>query len=150
VNEVPRVGDEDVSSGVGRNELSDGDGRDAGRSGRSKFQDIKKWKCQRHKRFRNSGQSYVSLNGVRRRPKLLKPGCGAKCQQRCHEQIPAEQRENLLHLFWQLGNLNFQRQYILNNTPERSVKTKLHGTSGVTIIFAPPRKHSGPSSPLNF
>jgi len=134
VNEVPRVGDEDVTSGVGRDELSDGDGGVAGRSGRSRFKDITKWKCQTRKRLRNSGQSYVSRNGVRRRPKLLKAGCGAKCRQRCHEQIPAEQRENLLHSFWQLGNLNSQRQY-MNHTAKSSVKTKLHGTKKVSLKY---------------
>ena len=64
VNEVPRVGDKDVTSGVGRNELSDGDRGVAGRSGRNRFKDITKWKCQTRKRLRNSGQSYVSRNGV--------------------------------------------------------------------------------------
>jgi len=125
VHEVPRVGDEDATSGVGRNELSGGDG---GVAGRSRFKDITKKKCQTRKRWRNSGQSYVSRNAVRRRPKLLKPGYGAKCRQRCHKQIPAEQRENLLHSFSQLGNLNSERQHILNNTAKSSVKTKLHGT----------------------
>ena len=135
MNEMPRVGDEDVTSGVGRNELSDGDGGVAERSGRSRFKDITKWKCQMRKSLRNSGQSYVRHNVVRRRPKLLKPGCGAKCRQRCHDQIPAEQRENLLHLFWELGNLNSQRQYILNlnHTAKSSVKTKLHGTKKVSL-----------------
>jgi len=73
---VPRVGDEDATSGVGRNELSYGDGGVAGRSGRSRFKDITKKKCQTRKRWRNSGQSYVSRSAVRRRPKLLKPNVG--------------------------------------------------------------------------
>ena len=57
MNERPRVGDEDVTSGVGRDELSDGDGGVAGRIGRSRFKDITKWKCQTRKKLRNSGQS---------------------------------------------------------------------------------------------
>ena len=51
---------------------------------------------------------------------------------RCHEQIPAKQRENLLHSFWKLSNLNSLRQYILNHTAKSSAKSKLHGTKKVS------------------
>ena len=45
--------------------------------------------------------------GATRRQKLLKPGCGRKCRQRCHDRISDEQREKNVQFLlaaWKLGS----------------------------------------------
>ena len=83
--------------------------------GRSRFRNAATWECSVRKRLRNSGMPYVSRNGATRRQKLLKPGCGRKCHQRCHDRISDEQREKIFNSFWQLGNLDQQRQFLLSH-----------------------------------
>ena len=104
--------------------------------GRSRFRRATStWKCQVRKRLRNSGMAYISRNGVARRPKLLKPGCGQKCRQRCHERISDEQREHIFHSFWQLGNLNAQRQFLLSHVIRSEVNKKLKRTKKLFLKY---------------
>jgi len=64
---------------------------------------------------------YVDRNGQVKRQKLMKPGCGLKCHKRCHDNINFEQRETLFHEFWQLGNLQSQREYIARHVKKTAV-----------------------------
>jgi len=117
--------------------------------GRSRFRRATStWKCQVRKRLRNSGMAYISRNGVARRPKLLKPGCGQKCRQRCHEHISDEQREHIFHSFWQLGNLHAQRQFLLSHVirsevNKKSKRTKILFSCRWSEIANMPKKFSG-------
>ena len=95
---------------------------------RGRFKDVSTWKCHMRQRLKNAGMSYVSRNGVRRRPKLLKPGCGSKCRQKCHERISAEHREKIFTSFWQLGNLHSQRQFLMSHVVKNDVKQKSSGS----------------------
>jgi len=104
--------------------------------GRSRFRRATStWKCQVRRQLRNSGMAYISRNGVARRPKLLKPGCGQKCRQRCHEHISDEQREHIFHSFWQLGNLHAQRQFLLSHVIRSEVNKKSKRTKKLSLKY---------------
>lgn len=77
------------------------------------------WKAQVRKRLRNAGLSYVDRSGVQRREKMLKPGCGAKCNKKCHSRISEEQRQSLFHSFWKLGSLENQRSYLARRVTKK-------------------------------
>ncbi|KAL3878289.1 hypothetical protein ACJMK2_030654 [Sinanodonta woodiana] len=56
------------------------------------------WQRNLAKFQRNSGQKYVTSEGINKSARLLKNGCGPKCRYRCHEKIPQEERENISYI----------------------------------------------------
>jgi len=92
---------------------------------RARHKDPTTWKINVRKRQRNSGSSYVSRNGVPTRRRMIKPGCGVKCQKQCHHSVSAVEREEIFHNFWQLGNLSKQREFIARHVTKKSLKPKM-------------------------
>ena len=48
-------------------------------------------------------------------PKRLKPLCSQHCRKKCSEKITNQNREEIFHKFWEGGDINVQRAYILKN-----------------------------------
>ena len=81
---------------------------------RSRVKDLSNGKCQTQKRLQSLGLAYVSRSGMMQRQKMIKPGCGLKCRQKCHDRTSPEEREQSFSSFWQLENLHLQRQFLIN------------------------------------
>lgn len=73
------------------------------------------WRQKKAKLLRNSGKSYISKKGVERKARQMGPGCGQKCRNRCQSKISLEDRQTLFHGFWELADINRQRDFIIRN-----------------------------------
>lgn len=81
------------------------------------------WKRTIAKELRNCGKEYQSLHNGQLIParKMLLP-CKTTCKLKCSVKFTEEDREILFNNFWNLGNLEKQRSFILNHM--RSIQTK--------------------------
>ena len=95
---------------------------------RSRVRNKARWVCQMRKRLKNNGSSYVSRKGKVKREKMLKPGCGIKCRQKCHARVTFIERVKIFTQFWQLGSLNAQRQFLVTHALQRKTKPKQTGS----------------------
>ncbi|XP_073832635.1 uncharacterized protein [Musca autumnalis] len=76
------------------------------------------WKSNLLKKARNSGKAYFKRTPeikVRSERKFKEP-CTEMCKLQCTTKLTEEQRRHIFENFWNLGNLEKQRQYIANNT----------------------------------
>ena len=106
-NEYQERGD-NVTSG-GSQDTSGGN-----RGSRKRLRDADNWKVNIRKRNRNSGLEYVDRNGNVRSCKTMKAGC-TNCSKKCHEMISHSDRECIFKEFWNLGNINRQREYLVRH-----------------------------------
>lgn len=84
------------------------------------------WQKNRSKFLRNKGESYVynqvqkrgtnTLRIKKERPKkIILPPCSDKCRLKCYERISLEQRQHFFSEFYNLGDIEKQREYIASN-----------------------------------
>jgi len=62
---------------------------------------------------KNSGNSYLSSTGKIIAKKQLGAGCGV-CKYKCHVSFDEDYRKGIFHSFWAIGDINHQRQYIVD------------------------------------
>ena len=91
--------------------------------GRKRKREPKTWKRNVAKQRCNSGDSYINKHGVERPGRGMKKPCGT-CRNKCSSIYTHENRQNIFHSFWQLGDINKQRQFIANYTEKKPKKTK--------------------------
>lgn len=84
------------------------------KKGRKRSRNPSKWKQNRIKKLRNTGESYVSLSNTRKTipSRCLKMPCTEKCKLKCTENISTDERYHLFKEFWDQGDLTKQRTYI--------------------------------------
>lgn len=63
---------------------------------------------------KDSGEAYVSSEGVPRLGKTLRSPCSSNCRFGCNTKITEKQREELFQYYYSLGNLTKQWQYLTN------------------------------------
>lgn len=82
------------------------------------------WKCNLRKERKNKGQCYLSTRGqlVEGR-QFRQAGCTGKCQYKCGSKVSMEQRVNIFHHYWDLGDYVKQREFIAKHI-ERVNKLK--------------------------
>ncbi|CAH2092802.1 unnamed protein product [Euphydryas editha] len=73
------------------------------------------WIRVKAKRLRNTGKSYVSRTNKVIPEKKIGPPCTEKCRQKCSSKIPEEKRMTIFKNFYELSDLNRQRQFIVNS-----------------------------------
>ena len=91
--------------------------------GRKRKREPKTWKRNVAKQRCNSGDSYINKHGVERPGRGMKKPCGT-CRNKRSSIYTHENRQNIFHSFWQLGDINKQRQFIANYTEKKPKKTK--------------------------
>lgn len=69
------------------------------------------WKRNKIKTLRNSGKAYTDWKGKNRPEKKIKAPC-RNCRLKCTEKISEEQRNIIFKAFWELKDINRQRDYI--------------------------------------
>jgi len=77
------------------------------------------WKRNVRKRLRNSGKSYISSSGKAVLQRQMGKGCSDKCRYKCKEHITEENRKKLFNSYWQTGDINHQRQFIVDHINRR-------------------------------
>jgi len=81
---------------------------------RRKIRDDNTWQRTISKVNRNKGESYISSCGKRMPRKKMGTGCN-NCRLKCHEKIDCKTRKSIFKSYWATGNLNQQRQFIVDH-----------------------------------
>lgn len=72
-----------------------------------------KWKKNLAKKLRNTGVSYTNTKSKNTYPKRkLQPPCDESCKLKCANKISEEERINIFEMYWALGNVQRQREFI--------------------------------------
>ncbi|XP_039761856.1 uncharacterized protein LOC120635014 [Pararge aegeria] len=80
---------------------------------RKRTRNQSKWKKNVAKMLKNSGQQYTSLKtGMVKAAKIMGPTCSDKCRLSCSSKFSTEKRTKLFDAYWQLGQLQRQRDYL--------------------------------------
>lgn len=82
---------------------------------RKRVKKTETWKRNKIKKLRNSGKAYTNWKGKDIQERKLKPPC-VNCRMKCTEKIIEVERELLFQTFWNLGDINRQRDFIVRNT----------------------------------
>lgn len=80
-------------------------------------ENVGNWKKKFRKRARNLGKAYEMHTASKklRNERKMKATCTEKCKLKCAMQFSEDERKKLFSDFWQLGNIEKQRQYIATN-----------------------------------
>lgn len=74
------------------------------------------WKKNVAKKLRNCGLAYESSRTNKKIPaRLLRAPCKETCIFKCREHIPEEQRRDILHKYWNLGQIEKQWRFIASS-----------------------------------
>lgn len=76
------------------------------------------------KRRRNEGKSYVARDGKIRSERKMKMGCGQGCRYKCHFKFSENAREEIFRAFWNLGDINRQREFISKYATENKKRLR--------------------------
>lgn len=88
------------------------------KKGKKRKADIENWKRKKAKLLRNSGKAYTSLSKTKKEfpERKLRPHCGEKCRLKCSEKISEEVRNKIFSSYWQMGDLEKQREFIISHS----------------------------------
>lgn len=67
------------------------------------------------KKMRNMGEEYESTSGKKVNKRCIKPPC-KNCKFKCNEKIDDNYRKEQFNLFWSMGDLQRQREFIKDST----------------------------------
>lgn len=81
------------------------------RKARKRVKNQKNWQRNKMKKLKNSGKSYTDWRGNDRPERKLKDPC-RNCRLKCVEKISEELRYSVFKAFWDLEDINRQRDYI--------------------------------------
>ena len=70
------------------------------------------WKKNKIKSSRNCGKEYISWKGKKQPARQIKEPCNNKCRIKCVQKINEEERNILFKEYWELGDVNRQRDFI--------------------------------------
>lgn len=90
---------------------------------RRRKSDPKLWKASQRKEKRNKGVEYVGAGGMirlQRFPKNIGQICN--CTLKCHVKINDDKKSAIFKAFWDLGNLEKQRGFIIKHVQRATVK----------------------------
>ncbi|XP_063912660.1 uncharacterized protein LOC135129438 [Zophobas morio] len=75
---------------------------------------LTEWKKEKAKILRNSGKGYLSSAKVPKevRGRAIQQPCGDKCKVKCANKISQDMRQRIFDQYWNLANLQLQREYI--------------------------------------
>ena len=80
------------------------------------------WKSNIRKQLRQSGLSYIAVNGAERAERTIKNRCPTSCVYRCHAKLDEIDRIEIHKNFWKLGGkekLKFYAKYVVKSYAAR-------------------------------
>ena len=89
---------------------------DSPKKSRKRKLDPSQWKKNINKKRRNMGLSYESMGNKhkQKQARKMKPTCKETCRLKSTSKISHDQREHIFESYWKMGNIDLQRQYIVN------------------------------------
>ena len=75
------------------------------------------------KRSCNSGERYRNSRGNIMPAKEIKKGCNQNCRYKCHSHFTQKDREGIFHSYWQLADVNRQREFLFNYSNPQKKKS---------------------------
>ena len=101
---------------------------------RRRLRNEKLWKRNIRKCLKNRGKAYVSSSGKTVSERQIGSGCGVKCRLKCHESFSRDTRQEIFDKFWNIGDINQQRQFITDHVQRKtSKKNRLVYTYSLTM-----------------
>lgn len=70
----------------------------------NRYRNLYAWKSNIRKRLRQTGQSYVGINGATMPERQIRTGCPSTCTFRCHSKFNSDDRFELHKQFWSLSD----------------------------------------------
>ena len=103
------------------------------------------WKRNVLKRRRNQGLEYKTEKGELKRARIIKAGCGPTCRYKCHELFSDSDRQKIFHWFWNLSDINKQRNFIAKFAVQQIKKqgSSLRRKHSVSYSFPTPGQTTG-------
>lgn len=83
----------------------------AKRNARKRQRNPNKWRRNQIKKCRNLGKKYTDWKGNVRPKRQQKNAC-TDCRQKCSEKLSEDERKQIFEDYWQLGDVNRQRDFI--------------------------------------
>lgn len=92
------------------------------------------WRYNKAKTLRNLGKAYLTNSRTNRRvipERQLKSPCSSKCKLKCFEKITEGQRKTIFKEYWAIGDLQRQREFILQHlsTIKPKYSYKVHNSN---------------------
>lgn len=89
----------------------EGENQNHGKLTKIKRRCVETWRRSEIKESRNTGKEYINWKGNLQSERKLKPPC-KNCRKKCAEKLSEEDRRNIFTNFWELGDINRQRDFI--------------------------------------
>ncbi|XP_028136093.2 uncharacterized protein LOC126892938 [Diabrotica virgifera virgifera] len=80
------------------------------------------WRRNRIKKLRNSGKAYVNWKSKQVSERIMKPPCPTTCRLKCQTKFQEKHRVQIFQDFWKLGDINYQREFVLRNLTVKPTK----------------------------
>lgn len=98
--------------------------------GRKRLRNPDLWQKNQAKRARNAGESYTSSSSTHKAvaARVLQPPCNEKCRMKCYSKFTEDQRKKIFDAYWDLKDLQRQREFLLASMLE--VKPKYQYPKG--------------------
>ena len=103
--------------------------------GRKRLRNEANWKQNVRKRARSKGEAYISRRAKNVKARERKMHRCGRCVNKCNDALPDEDREEIFHNYWQLGDRQRQRDFIASHVtamkkhrtkPDSKRKSTLH------------------------
>lgn len=85
------------------------------KKGKKRKKNMNKWKANVAKKLRNTGKKYETNQKKIKNERSLKPPCTEKCKIKCTSKLTEDDRLKFFKSYWDLGEINKQRQFINNS-----------------------------------
>nr|CAI5838294.1 unnamed protein product [Callosobruchus analis] len=97
---------------------------------RKRLRNPSKWRRNEIKRLRNLGQKYKDWKDNVHPKRQLKIAC-TSCRQKCNDKFSEEERKQIFENYWQLGDVNRQRDFITKQVDmTEKARTRLRKQNG--------------------
>ena len=93
------------------------------RGSRKRVRNEKDWTCNQRKRLKNSGQSYINIQGKYVEGKSVQP-CECKCSFKCNSLFTNEERQKIHDEYWSSACYELQRNFIVRMVDIVDVKQR--------------------------
>lgn len=84
------------------------------KKGKKRIRNEHNWDKVKRKKLKNLGNSYISKKGKIVEARKMGPPCRDKCVQSCTKKLTDNFRSQLFKLYWELGSLQRQRDFLIS------------------------------------
>ena len=112
--------------------------------GRKRVRDESNWSQNLRKRLKNTGKVYINKKGITKPARILKQGCGENCRFNCHKNFSPQEREEIFHSYWELGDITRQRDFLSKycKAQNKRVRTVTKSRRTKTLVWSLPSENN--------